>query len=944
MSTIEQAPFTEQLYVKGTFNGWGDDTPMNYIGDGCYQAVVCFSADLHNFKISDQQGTEAFSFAADKYKAVACELKQPQTLIPAKGIGNDLTFMAPDTGLYTISVRVSDDKVEMVIEAGGENLDSEPNRALFDAGFSVEAGRGDVTGKGNKVLSPEQLFSELAISVEQSAPFVFGDNIDGYFDGVTHGYVAAGKYRHKQGWYLGAMASFVDGVLNDKTIAEEARIYPYGVTHGFTGGSGNDIEETFMLFSGQDSRQRSAAITVKSAEPAVLAIAPQLNLAMDSSSVKAFDGGVVYALSEELRQAGTPSFIALCANKSFSFSETTFGETPALKNKVHLSGHHVKPLLTSTDPQAEMTVYLAFAETEAEAIAHASSLVKQDGVSIHLQQVYDMLTHSYVWTSDREYNRALMWAKAAGKVFVSTEFGKGIWAGLPWFKDCWGRDSFIAVPGITLVNGDFADAKTIIDNFASMQLTDESNVNFGRIPNRVTSLTNIIYNTTDGTPWMVREVWDYLRYSGDKGYAKAIYPVVQTYIAGIEKHYLDEHGLMTHRDPDTWMDAKLEGKLPWSARGTRANDIQALWFTSLLVAVELAKLTGDEQSAEYYQQMAKRVSESFQKLFWDQEQQKLADRLYADDQRDLQVRSNQLMTVTVPFDNGLLDKNIGAKVVKNAVSELLFPWGITSLSQYDPIFHPYHANRDEYHKDAAYHNGTIWGWNAGFTVSSLIEYGYADFAYQLTKNLSEQILYLGHRGAMSENLDAFLNQEGGLTTTGTYAQAWSVSEFTRNGYQDYIGFKPELLADKVVLAPCLPSSWKQFDAELRFGESNALSVSYQFTDQGLQRFELAYKETSFSQAVAVQLDLHLMAQDKAKYQLVLVPDELPAVIEFDPAVASVVVNGKQRDLVQIQPSYAAVIGDLAFAKPDLSLAFPVLQGQHVLQQQVENADLVQATD
>ncbi|PSU33968.1 amylo-alpha-1,6-glucosidase [Photobacterium lutimaris] len=939
MSTIEQAPFHEPLYVKGTFNGWGDDTPMTYIGDGCYQAVVCFSADLHNFKISDQQGSEVLSFAADKYKAVACELEQFLPLIPAKGIGNDLTFMAPETGLYTISVNVSDESVEMVIEAGGENLDSEPNRELFSASFAVMAGQGQVAGKGNKVLDPEPLFNELAIRVEQSAPFVFGDNIDGYFDGVTHGYVAAGKYRHKQGWYLGATASFVDGVLNDKTSATEARIYPYGVTHAFSNDSGNNIEETFMLFSGQQSRQRSAAITVRADKPATLTIAPQLNLAMDSSSVTAFEGGVVYSLAQELRQPGTPSFIALCANQAFSFKETTFGETPDLKDKLHLSGHHVKPLLTSTELHTEMTVYLAFAESEDEAISQAKALVDNDGVSIHLQQVYDMLTHSYVWTSDREYNRALMWAKASGKVFVSTEFGKGIWAGLPWFKDCWGRDSFIAAPGITLVNGDFEDAKTIIDNFASMQLNNESSVNFGRIPNRVTSLTNIIYNTTDGTPWMVREIWDYLRYSGDRDYAAAIYPVVQTYIAGIEKHYLDEHGLMTHRDPDTWMDAKLEGKLPWSARGTRANDIQALWYTSLLVAVELAKLTGDEQGRGHYNQMAEQVRESFQRLFWDHKQQKLADRLYSDDQRDLQVRSNQLMTVTVPFDNGLLEKGIGAKVVKNAVSELLFPWGITSLSQYDPIFHPYHANRDEYHKDAAYHNGTIWGWNAGFTVSSLIAYGYADFAYQLTKNLSEQILYLGHRGAMSENLDAFLNVQGGLTTTGTYAQAWSVSEFTRNGYQDYIGFKPELLSGKIVLAPCLPSAWQQFDAELRFGESNALLVSYQQNEHGQQCFELQYQAHC-----PVQLELHLMSEDQAKYQLLINADELPAQINFDPVSTEVTVNGQRRDLEPFQPSFASVMGDLRFTKPDLSLVFPVLQGQHVLQQQVEHADLALATD
>ncbi|MGF1682101.1 amylo-alpha-1,6-glucosidase [Photobacterium minamisatsumaniensis] len=935
MNTIEKAPFSEQMYVKGTFNGWGDDTPMVYVGNGCYEAVICFSADVHSFKISDQQGSEALCFSADKFKAVECRLDQSQTLIPAKGIGNDLTFNAPDTGLYTVTMTVSDNDQMLIIASGGENNDCEPTRVLFKSKHVVEAGRSELEAKGDKVLAPAALFEQLAIRVEQPAPYVFGDNIDGYFDGMTHGYVATGKYRHKQGWYLGCCATFAGGEINDKTAATYADILPYGVTHYFDNGA----QETFMLLSGQASGQRSAAIKVTSPEPAHLSVAPQLNIAMDSSEVVSFEHGVVYCIAPQLRQAGTPSFIAICANQSHQFIETTFEAMPALKEVVHLSGHHTKPLVTSVDAVSEMTVYLTFAETEEEAIAHANSLLKQDGEVTHRQQVYDMLTHSYVWTSDIEYNRALMWAKAAGKVFVSNEFGKGIWAGLPWFKDCWGRDSFIAVPGITLVNGDFDDAKTIIDNFASMQLADQDSVNYGRIPNRVTSLTNIIYNTTDGTPWMVREIWDYLRYSGDKDYAKAVYPVVQTYIAGIEKNYLDQYGLMTHRDPDTWMDAKLEGKLPWSARGTRANDIQALWYTSLIVAVELAKLNGDEQNTEHYQKMADKVSQSFQLLFWDQQQSRLADRLYQDDQRDLQVRSNQLMTVTVPFDNSLVEKSVGAKVVKNAVSELLFPWGITSLSQHDPIFHPYHANRDEYHKDAAYHNGTIWGWNAGFTVSSLIQYGYADFAYELTKNLADQILNIGHRGAMSENLDAFLNEQGGLTTTGTYAQAWSVSEFTRNGYQDYLGFKPELLSGKVVLSPCLPTSWQHCDAVLRFGQSNALVVSYQLAEGHLQRFEFDYQ-----QPATEQIELILVAEDKAKYCLMVNSDELPAKVDFDPISATAFLNGLPVRLVLSQPSFSSVIGELEFAQPDTSIEFPVLQKQHVLQRQVERANLAQAID
>ncbi|MEJ2766174.1 amylo-alpha-1,6-glucosidase [Photobacterium sp. MCCC 1A19761] len=943
MNGLTAMPYSETLYAKGTFNGWGNDTPMHYMGDGQYQAVICLPADQHSFKISDQAGSEHLTFSADKYKAVPCSVDQAQALVPAKGIGNDLTFLAPATGLYTLTLTVADGHApSLLIRLGGENRDAAPERALYSGEFQITAGQAALQGKAASVLAPTELFRQLAICETAAAPFVFGDNVDGYYEGATHGFVAAGKYRHQQGWYLGTFAAFVGDQLLDKTTASQADILPYGVTHHFDSGA----SDTLMLLS----QQRAAALTVRAAQPATLAIAPQLNLAINASTVKAFEGGVVYALVPELRQEATPSFIAITANRPFRCREVTFAEVPALNEVVHLSGSHVKPMLESLAPETQMTVYLTFAPSEEEAIAAAQTLVAEDGFTGHQQQVYDMLTRSYLWTSDPDYNRALMWAKASAKVFVSNEYGKGIWAGLPWFKDCWGRDSFIALSGTCLVNGDCEDARAIIDNFSTMQQTDPADINFGRIPNRVTSLTNMIYNTTDGTPWMVREVWDYLRYSGDADYARTIYPVVQTYIAGIEKNYLDAHGLMTHRDPDTWMDAKLEGKLPWSARGNRANDIQALWYTSLKVAVELARLNDDRDGELHYQQLADRVQASFQALFWDTDQEMLADRLHADNSRDLQVRPNQLMVLTVPFEGDLLEKTIGAKVVKNAVSELLFPWGITSLSQKDPHFHPYHANRAEYHKDAAYHNGTIWGWNAGFTVSSLIAYGYADFAYQLTQNLSQQILTLGHRGAMSENLDAFLTEQGALTTSGTYAQAWSVSEFTRNGYQDYLGFRPDLMARQLTLAPCIPSAWQTFDAVLSFGQTQAqddpASLEVRFERRGAQQvYQLQLNVSAVGAAAGVeQLALILTGADYAKYRLVLPADMQRLTVSFDPVTAKAAVNGMEVTLACLQPSYQAEMGQLCFAEPETGRTFPVLQSPHVLQRLVERSDLAQATD
>lgn len=168
----------------------------------------------------------------------------------------------------------------------------------------------------------------------------------------------------------------------------------------------------------------------------------------------------------------------------------------------------------------------------------------------HQNAVFEFLTKNYFWCDDLEYNRAVMWARLASRTFVNKELGTGIWAGLPWFKDCWGRDTFIALPGTSLVNGEFDEARDIITNFASMQLDDLKDKNHGRIPNRVTSETNIIYNTTDGTPWMIREIFEYINYSGDTQFAQQMLPIIERFIEGVEKHYLDDDGLMRHRDPD----------------------------------------------------------------------------------------------------------------------------------------------------------------------------------------------------------------------------------------------------------------------------------------------------------------------------------------------------------------------------------------------------------
>lgn len=86
---------------------------------------------------------------------------------------------------------------------------------------------------------------------------------------------------------------------------------------------------------------------------------------------------------------------------------------------------------------------------------------------------------------------------------------------IPWFNEGWGRDTFISLPGL-LVTGHYDVARKLLMRFAGWIDRDPRySQTYGRIPNRVRPGEDIAYNTADGTPWWMREVYEYGVYSGD---------------------------------------------------------------------------------------------------------------------------------------------------------------------------------------------------------------------------------------------------------------------------------------------------------------------------------------------------------------------------------------------------------------------------------------------
>lgn len=656
--------------------------------------------------------------------------------------------------------------------------------------------------------------------------FVSSDNLRGYFHGRT------GTHHSEPGYRIGEYSlfhGFVSRVGAHTLLRADAvreRVYPWGHEAEYRLQPDADqhppsIREAMLLHSGQ----QLISLRLHSDVPQMLALQPLLDAEADAAAKATPDrasaapvcvlrDGILLRTNAERH----PFALAMFAGDGVALSCTP---------QVHAE---------SRAPAQDLQLHLLFAETPDAAFENArqlrASIMQQPAQPAlwrqQIEQRYRRLGSNVLWTSDADFNRALAWATASADSFVVEEFGTGIWAGLPWFRDNWGRDTFIALPGTLLVTGRYAEARAVLDNFLRFQKREPAaDPQLGRVPNRVAAGDNIIYNTIDGTPWLFRSALEYLRYSGDEAFISRLVPALRAWLAGVRRHGLDEHGLLTHDAADTWMDARIDNREPWSPRGNRAVEIQALYYAALQAAAEIFARAGAHEDWQQVQDDLARVRKHFRPLFWDG--QRMADRLHADGRADFSVRPNQLMLITVPFRSPfppLLPANIEADVLRNSVRALLFEHGIASLAPDDPWFHPRHENPRFHHKDAAYHNGTIWTWNTGFTISALNRYGYAELSYALTRGLVQQILGSGTRGTLSELVDAALDEQGRVRPSGTFAQSWSVAEFVRNAWQDYLGWHPDALNGRLRLAPALPAAWTRLSARGRLFSGTQLQLHY----------------------------------------------------------------------------------------------------------------------
>jgi predicted glycogen debranching enzyme len=364
---------------------------------------------------------------------------------------------------------------------------------------------------------------------------------------------------------------------------------------------------------------------------------------------------------------------------------------------------------------------------------------------------------------------------------------KAVIAGYHWFEP-WGRDTFISLPGLTLVTGKFNDAKDILQSYIQYCKS-------GLIPNFISDKSGIpVYNTVDATLWYVNAVLQYIKYTGDFGFVKnELWQKLQDIVENHQKGtlfgiHLDVDGLLMHGPRLTWMDASV-GNDVITPRTKKAVEIQALWYNTMRTMELLANKFEEPILSKKYADMANQTQLGFNEKFWDPQNGGLFD-VVDGEAVDASIRPNQIFAVSLDYT--MLDHEKSQKVVETVNRELVTPYGLRTLSLGDPKFVG-KCSGDSRSRDMAYHNGTIWPWLMGPYVTAYLKVNeYSLEARQQTlENLILPLFTTGiHQGGLG-TINEIYDCDPPNAPRGCISQAWSVAEPLRAYVEDILQIKPK---------------------------------------------------------------------------------------------------------------------------------------------------------
>jgi predicted glycogen debranching enzyme len=349
--------------------------------------------------------------------------------------------------------------------------------------------------------------------------------------------------------------------------------------------------------------------------------------------------------------------------------------------------------------------------------------------------------------------------------------GRSVIAGYHWFGD-WGRDTMIALPGLTLATGRASVARQILLAFSRY-------VDGGMLPNNFPDAGGKPdYNTVDAALWYFEAIRQYFEATQDAVTMQRLFPIlarmIDAHVTGTRYniHVDPADGLLYAGGPGvqlTWMDAKI-GDWVATPRMGKPVEINVLWINTLETMAGFARVLA--KSPDAYEKLAAKAKNSFQN-FWNPGRNCCFDVIDSPDiGNDAALRPNQIFAVSLPISPLTPDQQ--KAVVDVCARHLLTSHGLRSLAPGEAGYTGHYGGspRD---RDAAYHQGTVWGWLLGpFALAHYRVYRDREAALRFLEPLGRQI-YASGLGTLSEIFDG----DAPFTPRGCIAQAWTVAEVLR---------------------------------------------------------------------------------------------------------------------------------------------------------------------
>ena len=345
-----------------------------------------------------------------------------------------------------------------------------------------------------------------------------------------------------------------------------------------------------------------------------------------------------------------------------------------------------------------------------------------------------------------------------------------ILAGYPWFQ-VRARDTFIALPGLTLAIGDEKQFEHIMD---SALPPIKNYIDHGKLHDTIKEI-----DSPDVLLWAIWALQQYAKYTSDEKCISKYLPIITKIIDFIldgdhPNLFIHQNGLLYTSGivkPASWMNAIVSGK-PVTPRTGYLVEVNSLWYNSLKFAARLLNEAGKDKKADQYTKVSEKTKESFISTFVN-EYGYLNDYVTGN-YRDCEVRPNMLFAVSLEYS--ALDKTKQKQILDFITRELLTPKGIRTLTPKSGKYNPnYIGNHDQ--RSYAYHQGTVWPWLMGAYVEAYLKiFGRSGYSFIERKMIGFEEEMSNHcLGTLSELYDG----NPPFTGRGAISIAMNIGEILR---------------------------------------------------------------------------------------------------------------------------------------------------------------------